>query len=144
MRDLGHHVALIVDEYGGVAGMVTLGLLTEEVVGEIKDELGNEDEDFVVTGVNTYQLDGGYRVEDANEELELGLPYGDYETVAGFVMSNMGRIPHEGDQLKYGDLKVVIAEMRGLKIEKIVVTKEAPGAAPRRSVSSSEDAAPSP
>ncbi|HHE41063.1 MAG TPA: HlyC/CorC family transporter, partial [Dehalococcoidia bacterium] len=114
MRDLGHHVALVVDEYGGVAGMVTLGLLTEEVVGEIKDELGNEDEDFVVTGANTYKLDGGYRVEDANEELGLGLPLGDYETVAGFILSYMGRIPREGDQLKYGDLKIVVSEMRGM------------------------------
>ena len=142
MRDLGHHVALIVDEYGGVAGMVTLGLLTEEVVCEIKDELGNADEDFVVTGANTYQLDGGYRVEDANEELEFGLPYGDYETVAGFVMSYMGRIPKEGDHLKYGDLKLVVAEMRGLKIEKIAVTKDIPSQPPRRGISASEDAAP--
>ncbi len=124
MRDLGHHVALAVDEYGGVAGMVTLGLLTEEVVGEIKDELGNEDEDFVVTGANTYKLDGGYRVEDANEELELGLPVGDYETVAGFVLSYIGRIPREGEQLKYGDLKIVVSEMRGMKIEKVIVTKD--------------------
>jgi len=143
MRDIGHHVALIVDEYGGVAGMVTLGLLTEEVVGEIKDELGNSDEDFVVTGANTYQLDGGYRVEDANEELEFGLPYGDYETVAGFLMSHLGRVPHEGEQLKYGDLKLVVAEMRGLKIEKIVVTKEVPGTSQRRGASPGEDAAPS-
>ncbi len=130
MRDVGHHVALVVDEYGGVAGMVTLGLLTEEVVGDIRDELGNEDEDFVMTAVNTYQLDGGYRVEDANEDLELGLPEGDYETVAGFVLSFLGRIPREGEQLKYGDLKLVIAEMRGVKIEKVVVTKDTPVTAP--------------
>ena len=123
--------------------MVTLGLLTEEVVGEIKDELGNSDEDFVVTGTNTYQLDGGYRVEDANEELEFGLPYGDYETVAGFLMSHLGRVPHEGEQLKYGDLKLVVAEMRGLKIEKIVVTKEVPGTSQRRGASPGDDAAPS-
>jgi putative hemolysin len=124
MRDLGHHVALVVDEYGGVAGMITLGLLTEEVVGDIKDELGTEDEDFVVTGANSYKLDGGYRVEDANEELDLGLPVGDYETVAGFVLSYLGRIPREGEQLKYGDLKIVISEMRGMKIEKVIVTKD--------------------
>ncbi len=130
MRDVGHHVALVVDEYGGVAGMVTLGLLTEEVVGDIKDELGNEDEDFVMTAANTYQLDGGYRVEEANEDLELGLPEGDYETVAGFVLSYLGHIPREGEQLKYGDLKLVIAEMRGVKIEKVVVTKDAPVTAP--------------
>lgn len=130
MRDVGHHVALVVDEYGGVAGMVTLGLLTEEVVGDIRDELGNEDEDFVMTAANTYQLDGGYRVEEANEDLELGLPAGDYETVAGFVLSYLGHIPREGEQLKYGDLKLVIAEMRGVKIEKVVVTKDAPVTAP--------------
>jgi len=145
MRDLGHHVALVVDEYGGVAGMVTLGLLTEEVVGEIKDELGNEDEDFVVTGANTYKLDGGYRVEDANEELGLGLPLGDYETVAGFILSYMGRIPREGDQLKYGDLKIVVSEMRGMKIEKIIVTKDGAGAGTtRREASRGGDAAASP
>jgi len=134
MRDGGHHVALVVDEYGGVEGMVTLGLLTEEVVGDIKDELGNADEDFIMTAANTYQLDGGYRVEDANEELELGLPIGDYETVAGFVLSYLGRIPREGEQLKHGDLKLVIAEMRGNKIEKVVVTKDVPVAPPRSDV----------
>jgi len=131
MRDEGHHVALVVDEYGGVEGMVTLGLLTEEVVGDIKDELGNEEEDFIETAANTYQMDGGFRVEDANEELELGLPVGDYETVAGFVLSYLGRIPLEGEQLKYGDLKLVIAEMRGIKIEKVVVTRDVPVAPPR-------------
>jgi len=144
MRDLGHHVALVVDEYGGVAGMVTLGLLTEEVVGEIKDELGNEDEDFVVTGANTYKLDGGYRVEDANEELELGLPVGDYETVAGFILSYMGRIPREGEQLKYGDLKIVVSEMRGMKIEKVIVTKDGVGAGGRREMARGGDAEASP
>ncbi len=140
MRDLGHHVALVVDEYGGVAGMVTLGLLTEEVVGDIRDELGYEDEDFVVTGANTYELDGGYRVEDANEELELGLPVGDYETVAGFVLSYLGRIPRQGEQLRYGNLKLAIAEMKGMKIEKLVVTKEG-GSAPRRETGTEKDAA---
>lgn len=144
MRDLGHHAALVVDEYGGVAGMVTLGLLTEEVIGDIKDELGNEDEDFVETGMNTYQLDGGYRVEDANEELELGLPIGDYETVAGFVLSHTGRIPSEGEQLKYGNLKLVIAEMSGMKIEKVVVTKDVPGSATHPKLGRDGDAAPSP
>ncbi|MBN1152864.1 MAG: HlyC/CorC family transporter [Dehalococcoidia bacterium] len=144
MRDEGHHVALVVDEYGGVEGMVTLGLLTEEVVGDIKDELGNEDEDFVMTGTNTYEIDGGYRVEDANEELELGLPMGDYETVAGFVLSYLGHIPHEGEQLKYGGLQLVIAEVRGIKIEKIVVTRDTPIAATHTELGTDRDAATSP
>jgi putative hemolysin len=64
------------------------------------------------------------RVEDANEELSLALPQGDYDTVAGFVLNLLGYIPKEGEQLRYNDLKLVILEMRGLKIEKILVTKE--------------------
>ena len=64
------------------------------------------------------------RIEDANETLELGLPEGPYETVAGFVLDLLGRIPKEGEQLRYDKLKMVITEIRGVKIEKILVTKE--------------------
>ncbi|MBA7494321.1 hypothetical protein ES702_04896 [subsurface metagenome] len=132
MRNGGHHMAIVVDEFGGVAGMVTLGQLTEEVVGDIKDELSSEDENFVVTGENTFQLDGGFRVEEANEELELELPTGNYETVAGFILSYLGRIPKQGEQLKYRNLKFVITEMRGVKIEKVMVTREG-DSTPRKS-----------
>ncbi|GAH23014.1 unnamed protein product, partial [marine sediment metagenome] len=59
-----------------------------------------------------------------NEELGLELPGGDYETVAGFILSHLGRIPKQGEQLKYRNLKFVIAEMRGMKIEKVIVTRE--------------------
>lgn len=132
MRNGGHHMAIVVDEFGGVAGMVTLGQLTEEVVGDIKDELSSEDENFVVTGENTFQLDGGFRVEEANEELELELPTGNYETVAGFILTYLGRIPKQGEQLKYRNLKFVITEMRGVKIEKVMVTREG-DSTPRKS-----------
>ena len=104
--------------------MVTLGQLTEEIIGDIQDELTGEAKDFVVTGDSTFQLDGGFRVEEANEELGLELPLDDYETVAGFILSHLGRIPKQGEQLKYKDLKFVITEMRGMKIEKVVVTRE--------------------
>lgn len=124
MRDGGYHVVIVVDEFGGIAGMVTLGQLTEEIVGDIRHELIKEDRDFVVTGDNVFQLDGGFRVEEANEELGLELPQDDYETVAGFILSRLGRIPRQGEQLKYRNLKFVITEMRGVKIEKVMVTKE--------------------
>jgi len=114
----------VVDEYGGVAGMVTLGELTEEIIGDIGDELIEERKEFVVTGDNTFQLDGGFRIEEANQELGLDLPEGDYETVAGFILSHLGRIPKQGQQLKYRHLKFVITEMQGVKIERIVVTRE--------------------
>lgn len=124
MRNGGYHVVIVVDEYGGVAGMVTLGELTEEIIGDIGDELVEEKKEFVVTGHNTFQLDGGFRIEEANQELGLALPEGDYDTVAGFILSHLGRIPEQGEQLKYRQLKFVITEMQGVKIERIVVTKE--------------------
>jgi len=64
------------------------------------------------------------RIEEANEEMELDLPEGDYETVAGFILDLLGRIPRPNEQLRYKDLKLVVTEMRGVKIEKILLTKE--------------------
>lgn len=130
MRDGGYHIVIVVDEFGGMAGMVTLRQLTEEIVGDIRHELTEEDRDFVVTGENAFELDGGFHVEEANEELGLGLPTGDYETVAGFVLNHLGKIPRQGEQLKYRNLKFVMTEMRGVKIEKIMVTREVVDAAP--------------
>jgi CBS domain containing-hemolysin-like protein len=63
-------------------------------------------------------------VEEANEELGLGLPTGDYDTVAGFLLSLLGHIPREGEQLRYGNLKLAVTQMRELRIEKILVTKD--------------------
>jgi putative hemolysin len=124
MRDGGHHAAIVVDEFGGIAGMVTLGQLTEEIVGDIHDELTDQERDFIVTGDSTFQVDGGFRVEEANEELKLKLPVGDYETVAGFILNHLGRIPKQGEHFRYQNLKFVVTEMRGMKVEKVLVTRE--------------------
>jgi putative hemolysin len=124
MKDGGYHAVIVVDEFGGIAGMVTLGQLTEEIVGDIHDELTGKEKDFIVTGDSTFQLDGGFRIEEANEELGLNLPSGDYETVAGFILSHLGQIPKQGEQFKYQNLKFVITEMRGMKIAKVIVTRE--------------------
>jgi CBS domain containing-hemolysin-like protein len=64
------------------------------------------------------------RIEEANDEMGLKLPEGDYETVAGFVLHLLGRIPRQGEQLRYKGLKLVITKMRGMKIEEILLTKE--------------------
>ncbi|KPK21125.1 MAG: hypothetical protein AMJ76_03505 [Dehalococcoidia bacterium SM23_28_1] len=71
----------------------------------------------------TVQVDGGMSIHDANEELELGLPEGEYETVAGFVLSQLGHIPHEGEQLSYNRLRLVITQMQGRKIERVLLTR---------------------
>lgn len=123
MQATRNQTAIIVDEYGGTAGLVTLEQLAEEIVGSLGDELTRGEKKFETIDVNTFQIDGGMRLEQANEELDLGLPEGDYETVAGFVLSLLGHIPKEGEQLKYHGLTLTITEMKGAKIEKLLVTK---------------------
>jgi putative hemolysin len=131
MRDRNYRMAVVVDEFGGTAGIVSLNRLVEEIVGPVGDELAAVEKDYEVINEYTFQIDGSMRIEEANEEMELELPEGDYETVAGFVLDLLGHIPKVGEQLKYKDMKLVITEMRGLKIEKIMLTKEGHAAAAR-------------
>jgi putative hemolysin len=124
MRDNNYHMAVVVDEYGGTAGIVSLSRLVEEIVGPVGDELGAAQKDYEIIDEYTYQIDGSMRIEEVNAEMGLELPEGDYETVAGFVLNLLGRIPRQGEQLKYKGLKMVITKMRGMKIEEILLTKE--------------------
>ena len=124
MRDNNYHIVAVVDEFGGVSGIATLEHLAAEIMGSISDELHAEEEDVVTIDANTFEVDGGLRIEEANAEMGLDLPYGDYETMAGFILSHLRRIPKQGEHLKYKDLKLAILEMRERKIERILVTKE--------------------
>jgi len=85
MRDSKYHMVVVIDEYGGVAGIATLEHLTADIMGTLGDEMATADEDIVTIDANTFEVDGGLRIEEANEELDLDLPDGDYETIAGFV-----------------------------------------------------------
>jgi putative hemolysin len=129
MQATGNQMTIIIDEYGDTAGLVTLEQLVEEIVGELEDELTRGRKEFEIIDANTFQIDGGMKLAEANEELELELPEGSYETVAGFILSLLGRIPKEGEQLKYRGMKLTITEIKGLKIEKVLVTKEGNAAA---------------
>ncbi len=124
MRDKNYRMSVIIDEYGGTAGIVSLSRLMEEIVGPIGDELTEAEKDYETINEYTFQVDGGMRIEEANEELDLNLPEGDYETVAGFVLHLLGHIPRQGQQLRYKDLKLVVTKMRGRKIDEILITKE--------------------
>ncbi len=124
MRDENFRMCVVVDEFGGTAGIVSLTRLVEEIVGPVGDELSQVEKEYEVINEYTFQIDGSMRIEEVNEEMELELPEGDYETVAGFVLHLLGHIPRTSEQLKYKGLKLVITEMKGLKIEKILLTRE--------------------
>ena len=124
MQERGSHMMAVVDEFGVTSGIVTVEQLISEIVGEMGDELKQAEKDFEVIDDKTIQIDGGMRIEEANQELQLKLPTGDYDTVAGFLLSLLGHIPKEGEQIKYGNLKMAVTQMRELRIEKILVTKE--------------------
>ena len=123
MRDSNFRMAVVVDEFGGTAGIVMLSRLVEEIVGEVGDELTMVEKDYEAINAYTFEIDGGMRIEEANEEMGLELPEGEYETVAGFVLNLLRRIPRPNEQIVYKDMKLVVSEMRGVKIEKIVLTR---------------------
>ncbi len=124
MRDKNFRMTVVIDEYGGTAGIVSLSRLVEEIVGPVGDELATVEKEYEVISEHTFQIDGSMRVEEVNEEMNLELPEGDYETIAGFMLHLLGHIPKQGEQLRYKGLKLVITKMRGVKIEEILLTKE--------------------
>ena len=124
MQDSGNQMALVVDEYGGIAGIVTLRELLAQLVGRFGDEFPRESQEFQAIDEHTYDIDGSMRVEEVNEELGMSLPSGDYETIAGLVLNRLGHIPKEGEQFRYHDIKLTVREMRGLKIEKLRIVRE--------------------
>ena len=125
LRKSGNQMAIAVDEFGGVAGLVTLKRLLEEVVGRVGEEGTGPEEEYEAIDENTFQVEGGMAIDEINQELGVNLPEGEFETVAGFVLDVLGRIPDEGEQFEYGDLKLEVTQMKDLKIETIKVTKEA-------------------
>jgi putative hemolysin len=123
MQRAGHQMAIVVDEYGGTAGLVTLEMLLEELVGYVSDELRRHEDEFVTVDDRTFQIDAGMTIHDANQALQLALPEGDYETVAGFVLSHLGHIPREGEQFTYNGLGIAVTRVIGRKVEEVTVTK---------------------
>jgi putative hemolysin len=117
-------IAMVIDEYGGTAGMVTLEELVEEIVGRLTDEWVTEPP-VVRLDERTTEVDGLMRIDEVNSELGTSLPEDDnYDTVAGFVLYQLRRIPEEGEQLRHGDIQLTVEEMKGPKIEKLLITRE--------------------
>jgi len=119
MRQAGHGMVLTVDEFGGIAGLATMKQLLEVIVGQVREEGSDFEEPVIPVDDHTFRLDAGATIAEINDELDLRIPEGDYQTVAGFILDRLGRIPDEGDAVDYQDLRFTVKIMNGVKIEEV-------------------------
>ncbi len=116
-------MAVVVDEYGGTAGIVTMEDLLEAIVGNIQDEYDNEDEEIVEVSENVFTIDGTAYIEEVNELVGDIIPEGDYDTLGGFLISRLGYLPKDGDmtEVEFENLKFTILNVEDRRIGKIRV-----------------------
>jgi len=122
MGSLRIPLALAVDEFGIISGVVTMKQVAGQIVGHYTEEEVPA-QGFKAIDERTTQISGGMRIQEANERLKLALPDGDYETVAGFILSSLGHIPREGEQVRHDTLRLIVQEMKGVRIDKVLVVR---------------------
>lgn len=123
MRDEGHHLAIVVDEYGGTAGIVTLEDLVEELIGDIRDEYDSEDDTVRLPG--EIEIDGLTNLNDFQAETGIRLPDGPYETLGGFVMAGLGHLPALGEGIEIPGFEMTVTELDGRRISRVRVRRRA-------------------
>ncbi len=126
MTDTRIQLAIVVDEYGGTAGLVTIEDIIEELVGDIEDEYDEEDESIQKLDENTYIFEGVTDIEDVENALGISFPEGDYDTLAGFVISRLGFVPTQNDVdavVDYSGVVFTVLEVEDRRIEKIKASK---------------------
>jgi CBS domain containing-hemolysin-like protein len=128
MRTKKQHMMIVVDEYGGTAGLVTLEDLLEEIVGEIRDEYDSAEEDMlIILNDHEARVDAGFPLEELNSRLGLAIEEsGDYDSVGGYVHSVLGKIAAVGDSFKAGRARWTVEKVKGRRIESIRLTADQP------------------
>ena len=116
-------MAVVVDEYGGTAGIVTLEDLVESIVGNIQDEYDNEEEEFSVIDETTFTVDGTTSIDEVNEHVGVNLPEDEYDTIGGFVISLLGYLPQDGEmnEVDYENIHFTILNLEDKRIGKLKV-----------------------
>jgi len=118
------HLAIVVDEHGGVSGLISLEDALEEIVGEIVDETDKVEPHIVKLNKNEWRVLGKSEIEDVNEELEMDIPdTKEYDTFSGYILDQIGRIPQEKEDINLGDFVVTVNQMDGTRIKEYIVKK---------------------
>jgi magnesium and cobalt exporter, CNNM family len=120
-RRTNQHMAIVVDEYGDMEGIVTLEDVLEEIVGEIEDEFDLPDESIERLDERRIRIDGTFPIDDFNEQFGLSLPIEDFHTMGGYVFGLLGRAPEPGDEIEDGNLRLNVLEVEGTRIERLEV-----------------------
>lgn len=115
------HMAVVVDEYGGTSGIVTLEDILEEIVGEIRDEYDQEAPLIRERGENEYEVAGRMNIGELNETLKIAIPADEVDTIAGFLYNLIGRVPGEGDEVQYEGIEFVVSRIDGQRISEVIV-----------------------
>lgn len=118
------HIAVVVDEYGGTHGLVTLEDLLEEIVGEIEDEHDQQETPIKISGPNSWVVEGNTEISHLNEKLNLGIEAGEFETISGLLLEKLGQIPKLFEQIKYSNLKMTVVKADEKRILKVKIEKE--------------------
>ena len=123
MNEKHLQMSIVVDEYGGVAGIVTIEDLLESIVGNMQDEFDNEEEEVNQLDEDSFEVDGTLSIGELSELLEMEFPEGDYDTVAGFLLDQLGQIPEEDEKtvIQYENVNFTIQEMDDRRIEQVLV-----------------------
>ena len=123
MQDLGQRLALAIDEFGGISGLITYTRLIEQIVGRQGEEGKKPDKMYITINENTYIADGGMSIVEANDEMNLEIPEGEYETIAGFFLDQSQVVPTVGTKVRVNNLRMEITEMQIHKITKVRIGK---------------------
>ncbi len=122
MQDSKFHIAIVADEYGDIAGLVTLEDCLEELVGEIVDEYDAEEHDIERFDDGTLLVDGGLNIGDVADELGIDIPNEDFDSVGGFVFSELERVPEPGDAIDFEGFAFVVESVEGRRIRRVRIT----------------------